>query len=71
MEGFVDYNDKNFMKMHFNASSEANYSKRGSGPGPGHDVRGRIHSMSMKGIRWGNNQSIDVNTDKLLLTTSG
>ena len=69
MEGF-DYNDKNFMKMHLNASSEANFSKRGSGPGPAPE-RGRIHSMSMKGIRWGNNQSIDVNTDKLLLTTSG
>lgn len=30
---------------------------------------GRIHSM--KGIKWGMNQSMDVNTDLLLLTASG
>ena len=70
-EGFLDYNDKNGMlTTNPNVSSDANFTKRGSGPGPNQPM-GRNMSMSTKGIKWGNNQSIDVNTDKLLLTTTG
>lgn len=71
-EGFIDYNDKTGMLMmtNQNVSSEVNLTKRGSGPGPT-QAMARNHSMSMKGIKLGTNQSIEINTDKLLLTTSG
>ena len=62
----IDISDQNALLANQNGLSEKMFINRVNGTG---QPMGRIHST--KGIRWGINQSIEVNTDQLLLTSTG